>query len=450
MHDAPERVPSGAHRDIGIGQLFFSTTDRLGVIEQVNSVFTQISHFSRDELVGAAHNIIRHPAMPAGAFRLMWDALQDGRPFCAYVNNLAKDDTTYTVFATVTPVGDGYLSVRSRPVRTDLLAIVNDLYDKVRPQEVRLRKEGVSARVAAVMGAEQLAAMVAELGFASYDEFTWAALPAEVTLRTALAGELERHPASGDLADLQAASAAIHDELEEWLARMEQLQDLAETLAADIPAIRASVAGSSATAAEVTASLGGQTGFAPIMLSVNLWATMTQDILGILDDLVGQMEALRVSCAKTRFRIALARLHNDAVAQFVEELAVQAPGAEAARTAILDLGRALTEGVIETQRQMRANANLSLLVNEQIETAYGLLSMPQGLIANWRTMVVGRQDLAILRMLPTVEHQMHVGKDNLDRLSDLALKCRQVAETPDPHDLNLQLERILAGAAALA
>ena len=58
--------------------------------------------------------------MPAGAFLLMWDTLTAGRPFCAYVDNLAADGSCYTVFATITPLGDRYLSVRFRPLRTDL------------------------------------------------------------------------------------------------------------------------------------------------------------------------------------------------------------------------------------------------------------------------------------------------------------------------------------------
>ncbi|MFV0287149.1 MAG: PAS domain-containing protein, partial [Demequina sp.] len=101
-------------------QLFFSTTNKLGIIEQANSVFSQISRFSHEELVGKPHNLIRHPDMPQGAFRLMWDTLQAGEPFCAYVVNLAKDGSDYLVFATVTPLGDGYLSVRSRPCVTAL------------------------------------------------------------------------------------------------------------------------------------------------------------------------------------------------------------------------------------------------------------------------------------------------------------------------------------------
>ena len=65
-------------------ELFFSTTDRQGRIRTGNSVFVRISGFSLTELSGAPHNIVRHPEMPAGVFRLVWDRLLLGRPVGAY------------------------------------------------------------------------------------------------------------------------------------------------------------------------------------------------------------------------------------------------------------------------------------------------------------------------------------------------------------------------------
>ena len=64
--------------DVGPQQIFFSVTDDKGVITDANSVFVDISRYSREELTGSPHNIIRNPEMPGGAFRLMWDTLQAG------------------------------------------------------------------------------------------------------------------------------------------------------------------------------------------------------------------------------------------------------------------------------------------------------------------------------------------------------------------------------------
>ena len=172
--------PSASRHDVGVDELFFSTTDAKGVIEQANSVFVRLSRYRRDQLIGAPHNIIRNPAMPAGAFALMWDALQAGEPFCAYVDNLAADGSTYGVFATITPLGDGYLSVRSRPCVDALHDAAFGLYEQVRPWELELREQGWSAHESAVRGAERLGALLADAGYPAYREFSWEALPAEV------------------------------------------------------------------------------------------------------------------------------------------------------------------------------------------------------------------------------------------------------------------------------
>jgi hypothetical protein len=78
-------------------------------------VFADVSGYSIEELVGSPHNMIRHPDMPAGVFRgIPADAgsLLSGRAMAAFVKNLAKDGSAYWVFATITPLDGGFLSVR--------------------------------------------------------------------------------------------------------------------------------------------------------------------------------------------------------------------------------------------------------------------------------------------------------------------------------------------------
>ena len=93
--DIPDRI-------VQIDELFFSTTDRRRVITGANTVFGALSHYTRAELIGAPHNIVRHPEMPGGAFAIMWDRLLTGHPMVAYVKNLASDGSSYWVFATIT------------------------------------------------------------------------------------------------------------------------------------------------------------------------------------------------------------------------------------------------------------------------------------------------------------------------------------------------------------
>ena len=147
----------GNERRFGAEDLFFSTTDAKGVIRRTNRVFDSLSRYSAEELVGAPHNIIRHDDMPAGAFKLMWDELEQGRPACVYVLNRAKDGLDYWVFATVAPLADGYLSVRVRPNNHALFTPVKEIYQRVRAAEREYAEQGHGRREVVEHGAALLA-----------------------------------------------------------------------------------------------------------------------------------------------------------------------------------------------------------------------------------------------------------------------------------------------------
>lgn len=97
-----------------------STTDLKGRITHVNQDFLKVSGFGHEELIGASHNIVRHPDMPPAAFAQLWDYLHAGRPWMGVVKNRCRNGDHYWVSAYVTPVyRDGqlveYQSVRTRP-----------------------------------------------------------------------------------------------------------------------------------------------------------------------------------------------------------------------------------------------------------------------------------------------------------------------------------------------
>ncbi|MDG5500792.1 PAS domain-containing methyl-accepting chemotaxis protein [Marinobacter sp. BGYM27] len=102
-----------------------TTTDLKGVITYCNDEFVAISGFSRDELVGQAHNIIRHPDMPQSVFKHMWDTLKSGTAWMGIVKNRCKNGDHYWVSAYVTPVREngelvGYESVRTCPTESQI------------------------------------------------------------------------------------------------------------------------------------------------------------------------------------------------------------------------------------------------------------------------------------------------------------------------------------------
>ena len=104
------------------GQLIVSRTDPRGIITHANEAFVRISGYSREELVGEPHYILRHPDMPAAAFADLWQTIERGDRWHGYVKNLCKDGRYYWVYATVIPnvrQGKivGYSSIRRKPSR---------------------------------------------------------------------------------------------------------------------------------------------------------------------------------------------------------------------------------------------------------------------------------------------------------------------------------------------
>lgn len=100
-----------------------SKTDTKGYITYCNRIFVEAAGWSRFELIGANHNIIRHPHMPKIAFKILWDLIQNGKEFFGFVKNLRKNGGFYWVFAYITPDFDlngrivGYTSFRKKPSR---------------------------------------------------------------------------------------------------------------------------------------------------------------------------------------------------------------------------------------------------------------------------------------------------------------------------------------------
>ena len=78
-------------------QVLISITNPKGIITETNDIFTKISGYSEEELIGTSHNIIRHPDMPKIMFKIVWDHIMDKENVMAVVKNLAKDGKYYWV-----------------------------------------------------------------------------------------------------------------------------------------------------------------------------------------------------------------------------------------------------------------------------------------------------------------------------------------------------------------
>ncbi len=100
--------------------LIVSKTDLKGYITFVNDDLVRISGFSRDELIGAPHNIFRHLDMPKEAFADLWRTIAKNRTWSGLVKNKTKEGGFYWVRANISPIYKngvtvGYMSARRKP-----------------------------------------------------------------------------------------------------------------------------------------------------------------------------------------------------------------------------------------------------------------------------------------------------------------------------------------------
>lgn len=115
--------------------LILSTTDTKGRITYVNPTFIEVSGFSKEELIGKAHNIVRHPDMPPEAFADLWKTLQAGKPWTGLVKNRRKNGDFYWVLGNATPLLEngtivGYLSIRTKPSQ-ELIKKAEPIYRQI-------------------------------------------------------------------------------------------------------------------------------------------------------------------------------------------------------------------------------------------------------------------------------------------------------------------------------
>ena len=147
-------------------QTLVSVTDLKGRIVYCNASFVAVSGFTREELVGQPHNLVRHPDMPQEAFRDMWATIESGQPWSALVKNRRKNGDHYWVLANATPLQRdghivGYLSVRIA-AGAERVAQAEQLYARMREEVAQGRvqtglKRGVMVRCDVVGRAAQAA-----------------------------------------------------------------------------------------------------------------------------------------------------------------------------------------------------------------------------------------------------------------------------------------------------
>jgi len=115
-----------------------SKTDKKGIINFVNDKFCKISGYTKDELIGKSHNIIRHPNMTKDFFKNMWKTILDKKIFKGIVTNRKKNGEAYYVDTTIIPILDNSENiVEFIGIRHD----VTEIFEKERIIQEQFRDE---------------------------------------------------------------------------------------------------------------------------------------------------------------------------------------------------------------------------------------------------------------------------------------------------------------------
>ena len=163
-------IPNDHEKKLGDNDFIVSKTDITGKITYANRIFMEIAGYPESELLGIQHNIIRHPDMPRGVFRFMWNTLKNREEFFGFAKNLCADGSFYWVFANITPDYDregklqGYYSVRRKPPQSAL-----DVLTPVYQEMLAIEKRSSSQKEAPDKSMEYLFEVVAQSGSKNYD-----------------------------------------------------------------------------------------------------------------------------------------------------------------------------------------------------------------------------------------------------------------------------------------
>ncbi len=138
-------------------EFIVSKTDLRGNILYANRTFMSIALYSEKGLLGKPHSIMRHPDMPKGVFKLLWQTIKKGNEFFGFVKNLCSDGRYYWVFANITPAFDqnnvlvGYLSVRRKPPAS-AIKVIEPIYQNM----LKIEQSASSSKIAEQKSIEYL------------------------------------------------------------------------------------------------------------------------------------------------------------------------------------------------------------------------------------------------------------------------------------------------------
>lgn len=404
--------PTGAEQLVDVEDLLVATTDGDGTIRQVDNAFVRVSGYTREQLVGAPHGILRHPMVPGGALHLMWQAVRAGDPYAAYVVDLAADGSRYGGFWTVTPLAGGdLLSVVSKPMVPDALELTLSVFQATADLEDQLVASGLDREEAAARGADQIAGMLADAGMGSMTDVAVGLLPAEVAALDDSLGDTVRRPGAGPLDEALGRLAAVRVELRDALSRLAGVSAALAAMVPDIAMVR-----EQGDRVRALAARPGLVVPAPGVGRRSLPVPIAPAVGGGMDALLhlleGDLNRIRRRAADAAFRGGLVLLHAHATAHVLAERLVD-PSARVASLAVVPaLCDAMGAGLSALDRLLQVTAAATQLAGARIAEAAGLLRA-----------AADTDDPAGREILLAVATEVGTASAALARLAERAAEC---------------------------
>lgn len=306
-------APNQNETPFELHELFFSKTNKKGIIESGNSIFTRVSEYDLEEIVGAPHNIVRHPGMPKSVFRLFWQTISTDQPIGAYVKNMSKSGSFYWVFAVAWPIPEGYISIRLKP-SSGVFKTVQALYETLLTEEKSKSIDDVL---------EILLQTLNKIGFPSYKHFMATALVSELESRDQLlAGRSEVAIESNDpfLSRSLKQNEMVTLEYKNIFDALIQFLKVGATLKKNVGAILTGCA--SVNKLTINMAIGSERAAE----AGRTLATISNGFKKVADDIQLQvleidksMDQLFSSITETQFQISGARLQGELIRVFLTE-----------------------------------------------------------------------------------------------------------------------------------
>jgi PAS domain S-box-containing protein len=126
----------------------YSKTDPEGILVDVNDEFCRISGYTKEELLGQSHKLIRHPEEPDSTFDTLWETIKAKRIFKAVLKNRAKNGKTFYASTTIVPILDTHGAIQ------EYIALRIDITEQME-QELRIQRQ-ITDRLTGLSNIERL------------------------------------------------------------------------------------------------------------------------------------------------------------------------------------------------------------------------------------------------------------------------------------------------------